>query len=73
MGALVFDVSYSTELFTPETVDAFGKQLLLAIREIADTAGEQDQNATIAADFPLADLSTDELDSIASQPGALAE
>jgi non-ribosomal peptide synthase protein (TIGR01720 family) len=73
LGALVFDVSYSEELFTTETIEAFGERLLLAMRELADAAVDRDTNATVAADFPLADLSADDLDSIASQLNKLEE
>jgi amino acid adenylation domain-containing protein/non-ribosomal peptide synthase protein (TIGR01720 family) len=72
-GELIFEFSYSKELFATETIDALGQQLVIAMQEIADAARDPDKDAIVASDFPLADLSAADLASIASQLDELEE
>jgi hypothetical protein len=64
-------VSYSEAIFAADTIDALGQKLLLAMSDIVDAACSRDTNATVAADFPLAGLGAQDLDSVASQLAAL--
>lgn len=72
-GELIFDVAFSKEMFANETIDRLGHELVHAVAELADSASRGSSNATVGADFPLADLSAEDFASVAGQLDALDE
>lgn len=70
-GELVFDIAFSSRMFTEETIGGLGRRLVSAIDELSVAASGSNSNATIAEDFPLANLTAGDLESVADQLDAL--
>ena len=68
---LSMDWTFNPRRYRPETIERLAERCLAALTAIAEGAGEVAGRPASAADFPLAGIGQEHLDSIAAQLAAL--
>ncbi len=63
-GKMEFMISYSRDVFHPETVQALAHSFQEAVREIIEFVQKPEKNVLTSSDFPLADLDDDKLSNL---------
>ncbi len=63
-GKMEFMVSYSSDMFHPDTIRAFVRYFKEAVQEIIQFVQNPEKNVLTSSDFPLADLDDDKLSNL---------